>query len=395
MRVAVDMFERKRTMEFLQKKKHKVLIPPLSEESDGSELMGSPATTLASSPASSEGGRSIQFFQAFRDRARRSFSLESLPVATPPRDRSSGDMHSRKLSKSRNSSGTFDLLSRRSSGMSEDYISRTATAMSTHSTSSIGWKSQVIEGVAPLERDPQLLRNKNPYIVVTTDYIVKMKGHSDAMALFPDLARGSRSPGNGPPPEPLLTIPTHSIVSVFDSESTRPSFGLEIWWRVDGTLGFKHTVFYFNLPNERGEQMQNIMRAVNANGRDTSDYTRFPWEVSAPIRRLFAAEEPSYQHQELDIFPVIPRGMTRKDGLARDGEKLKSTEGRSYYLAIGAHLCCYIEISKGQTRRGELILKHSCFGLVTLESFTGHWTPHEERFIISFRLVDITIVSCR
>jgi hypothetical protein len=235
-----------------------------------------------------------------------------------------------------------------------------------------------------LERDPQLLRNKNPYIVVTTDYVVKMKGHSDAMALFPKLATGSRL-STGPTPEPLLTIPIHSIVSIFDSESTRPSFGLEIWWRVDGTLGFKHTVFYFNLPNEREEQKQHIVRAINVNNKETSDYTRFPWEVSAPIRRLFAAEEPSYQHQQLNIFPVVPRGMTRRDGLTRDGEKSKSVEGRSYYLAIGAHLCCYIEISKGQVRRGELILKHSCFGLVTLECFRGHWTPHEERFIVSFR----------
>jgi hypothetical protein len=373
-------------MDFLQKKTHKVLIPPLSEESDGSDFMGSPSATLASSPASSEGGRSSQFFQAFKDRARRSFSLESLPVGTPPRDPSVGGFHSRKLSKSRKSSSTFDVLSRRSSAMSEDYISRSATALSTHSTSSsVDWKSQVIEGVAPLERDPQLLRNKNPYIVVTTDYVVKMKGHSDAMALFPKLSGGSRTLSTGPPPEPLLTIPVQSIVSVFDSESTRPSFGLEIWWRVDGTLGFKHTVFYFNLPNEREEQMQHIVRSVNINNKETSEYTRFPWEVSAPIRRLFAAEEPSYQHQELNIFPVVPRGVTRRDGLTKDGEKPKSAEGRSYYLAIGAHLCCYIEISKGQVKRGELILKHSCFGLVTLECFRGHWTPHEERFIISFR----------
>ncbi|OIW33433.1 RNI-like protein [Coniochaeta ligniaria NRRL 30616] len=371
-------------MDFLPKKKHKVFIPPLSEESDGSDFMGSPSTTLASSPASSEGGKSNQFFQSFRDRARRSFSLESLPASAPPREPSVGGLHSRKLSKSRNSASTFDILSRRSSGLSEDYLSRSATAMSTQSTSSVDWKAQKIEGVAPLERDPQLLRNKNPYIVVTTDYVVKMKGHSDTMALFPKLSTGSR-PSTGPPPEPLLTIPIHSIVSVFASESTRPSFGLEIWWRVDGTLGFKHTVFYFNLPNEREEQMQHIVRAINANNKETSDYTRFPWEVSAPIRRLFAAEEPSYQHQELNIFPVVPRGITRKDGLTRDGEKSKSVEGRSYYLAIGAHLCCYIEISKGQVKRGELILKHSCFGLVTLECLRGHWTPHEERFIISFR----------
>jgi hypothetical protein len=373
-------------MEFLHKKKQRVFIPSLSEESDGSDFMGSPSTTLASSPTSSEGDKRGQFFQNFKDRARRSFSIESLPASITPREPSIGGLHSRKLSKSRNSSAAFEILSRRSSGVSEDYLSRSATALSSSSVSSVDWKSQTVEGVAPLERDPQLLRNKTPYLVVTTDYVVKVRCQSDAMALFPKLSSASRPGGTGPAPEPLLVIPIHSIVSVFDSESTRPSFGMEIWWRVEGTLGFKHNVFYFNLPTEREEQMQHIVRAIHVNNRETSEYTRFPWEVSAPIRRLFAVEEPSYQHQELNIFPVVPRGATKRDGLTREGEKqAKTLEGRSYYLAIGAHLCCYIEISKGQTRRGELIFKHSCFGLVTLECFKGDWMPHEERFIIAFR----------
>ena len=373
-------------MEFLPKKKHKVFIPPVSEESDGSDFMGSPSTTLASSPASSEGGKSNQFFQSFKDRARRSFSLESLPASTAPREPSVGALQNRKLSKSRNSSSAFEILSRRSSGVSENYLSRSATVRSSQSRSSIDWKSQKVETWAPLERDPQLLRNRNPYIVVTAEYIVKVKGQSEALALFPKLAAGSPSGATALSSEPLLAIPIQSIVSVFDSESTRPSFGMEIWWRVDGALGFRHTVFYFNLPNEREVQMRYIVQAINANNKESADYTRFPWEVSAPIRRIFAAEEPSYQHQELHIFPVVPRGTTRKEGLTREGEKQsKILDGRSYYLAIGAHLCCYIEITKGQTKRGELILKHSCYGLVTLECFTGDWTPHEERFNISFR----------
>lgn len=373
-------------MDFLQKKKHKVFIPPLSEESDGSDFMGSPSTTLGSSPASSEGGRSNHFFHSFRDRARRSFSLESLPASITPRESSVG-LHGRKISKSRNSSGAFELLSRRSSGVSEDYLSRSTTsALSSPSRSSIDWKSQNVETWAPLERDPQLLRNKNPYIVVTADYVVKVKGQSDAMALFPKLAAGLRMGATAPPTQPLLAIPMHSIVSVFDSESTRPSFGMEIWWRVDGDIGFKSTVFYFNLPNEREDQMRHIVRAISANNRENADNTRFPWEVSAPIRRIFAAEEPLYQHQELHIFPVVPRGVTRKNGLTKEGEKQsKSVEGRSYYLAIGAHLCCYIQVSRDQTRRGELTLKHNRYGLVTLENFRGDWTPHEERFILQFR----------
>lgn len=378
-------------MEFLQKKglKQKVFIPPLGEESDGSDLLGSPNSTLASSPAGSEGDKRGQFFQNFKDRARRSFSIESLPASITPREPSWGSLHSRKLSKSRHSTSGLGLLSRRNSGVSESNLSslsRAPTAQSWSSVSSVDWRSQTVEGMAPLEPDPQLLRNKTPWIVVTRDYILKLKGSSDVESLFPTEEPKSGGSGTAPEPQPLIIIPIGSIVSVFDSESTRPSFGTEIWWRNEGTLGFRHAVFYFEYPIERTKMMNNIIHAIQMNNKETSDYTRYPEEISRPITNLFAAEEPHYRHQELNIFPVVPRGVTRREGLTKQGEKQpKSLEGRSYYLAVGAHLCCYIEISKGQGKRGEVVQKHMSFGLVTLECLKGDWYPHEERFIMTFR----------
>lgn len=398
-------------MESAYKQKQRVLISGLSEEPDGSDLVGSlvgsPVMTVASSPAGSESERKGQFFQSFKDRAKRSFSIESLPASFAPRTHTprnpstSSLNQSKRLSK-RNSS-VFEILSRRSSGISEHQVpaeqqlssvSRTATTQSSSSTSStthVDWNTQTFIFGYPLESDSQLLRKQTPFLAITSDYLLKLKCEADVYALFPQALPPGAHPnslphGSGTRPEPSLVIPIRNIVSVFDSESSRPSFGLEIWWTEEGVLDFKHHVFWFTLPRGREEMMQHVVQRVHSNNKEAFDYLRFPWEVGETIRRLFAAEEPNYQHQELQIFPVVPRGSTIKDAMSRSGEKqAKSLEGRAFYLAIGANQCCYVEMSKAQTKRGELIAKHTFYGLLLLERFKGHWTPHEERFVMVFR----------
>jgi hypothetical protein len=392
-------------MDYLAKKKQRVVIPPLSEESDGSDVVASPTTTMASSPAESDTEKKGQFFRSMKDRAKRSFSVESLPSTfTPrthtPRNPSVGSLsQGRRLSK-RNSS-VLEMISRRSSSQSENQIpehqvsnvSRTATVQSSSSTSSahIDWSAQTLIYGYPLESDSQLLRKQIPYLAITADYLLKLKSESDVYVLFPQALPPGSHPnalphGSGTRPEPLLVIPIRNIVSVFDSESSRPSFGLEVWWTEDGVFDFKHHVLWFTLPKGRQEMLQHIVERVHDNNKEAFNYLRFPAEVGEQIGRLFASEEPSYQHQELQIFPVVPRGSTIKDTLARTGEKqVKSLDGRAFYLAIGANQCCYVEISKPQSKGGKLVTKHSFYGLVTLEVFRGHWTPHEERFIMAFR----------
>ncbi|KAH8895044.1 RNI-like protein [Thozetella sp. PMI_491] len=291
----------------------------------------------------------------------------------------------RRLSKTRRpSSAAFEVLNRRTSGLSEDSggISRTSTTLSTSSTSTIDWKSRRVEGSAPLESDPQLLWSKTPYIVVTSDYIVKLKSHADALAMFPQLGPGTKADGSTSTPEPLLTIPIASVVSLFIAESTRPSFGMEVWWRPPASLSFHHASFFFNIPTERQEQMAHILRAMGAVSNEVNDLNRYPVELVEPLRQIHSAEEPNYQHQKLEVFPVVMRGKMRRE---RDENGKKSPESPSTYLVVGANLCYLVEAHRAAGKRGEVVHKHRTFGLVTLESLRGDWVPHQERFNITFR----------
>lgn len=337
-----------------------------------------------SSPTSSDWDKkSGIFFQSIKDKARRSLSRDSLPLAMTPKDSSIAGPQVRKKSVA------LEILSRRSSGYSDDRgsVSRASTSLSSHSSTSVNWKAQRVEGFSALEADTQLLRTKRPYLVVTSEYLVKVKSHSDAISLFPQLEPdhlSMRTSGAGP--EPLLVIPIGSIVSVFAAENTRCHFAFEVWWRVHDTAAFRHALFCFPHPMQREEQMHRILNAVRLNDDELGDNSRYPGPVAEPIRKLFAAEEPNYQHYNLEIYPVIPRGPTRRDSVPKSEDKsTKSPEGHSFYLAIGANLCFYVEAWKGNNKPGEVVIKHLSFGLVTLQRLKANWTPHEEKFEVTFR----------
>ncbi|KAK3334002.1 hypothetical protein B0T19DRAFT_440697 [Cercophora scortea] len=296
--------------------------------------------------------------------------------------------HGRKLSKSRNlSTSTFDALTRRSSGYSgysDDRRMSVAESVSAASSSSIDWKLQNVEGVAPLESDTQLLKTKTPYLVVTTDYVVKLKNHAHVLALFPQLSEGARPEPSSTVAEPLAVIPVAGIISVFVAESTRPSFGLEIWWKTLSGASFHHASFFFNLPTERDEQMHHIVCAMRSNNPDENEFNRRSVDVAELLQGIQDTEEPKFKHQKIEIFPVVPRGNTRRDCSAKpEDDSKKSLEGPAFYLAVGGHLCYLVEIQKG--KGGNPICQHRTFGLVTLEKFKGDWTHHQERFNITFR----------
>ncbi len=128
--------------------------------------------------------------------------------------------------------------------------------------------------------------------------------------------------------------------------------------------------------------MGHILRAMAAVSNDLNELTRYPVELIEPLKQIHATEEPNYQHQKLEVFPVVTRGKARRE---REDNPKKSLEAPSSYLAIGANLCYLIEAYRSSGRRGEVVCKHTTFGLVTLESLKGDWVPHQERFNISFR----------
>ena len=364
-----------------------------SESFDSSASLSTPDLH---SPASFDSGHRSFSISSIKGRAWRSFSSSKDKGGTPDGGHSLRN-HARRLSKSRplsSSSHTVDGPSRRGSTVSDDHSRlslSTADSLSLVNASSasspVDWNLQHVEGSAALEPDTLLLKTKTPYLVVTTNYLIKTKSRSDAVALIPGLsAEGSKPETNGSTPEPLLVIPTEAIVSVFAAESTRPSFGIEVWWRSPlAGHSFCRSDFFFTDPNQRSEQLHHIHRSMRAGQQQDEDgAARHSQDVKAVLEKIHEVEEPRFHDRKPNIIPVVPRGATRKGYMPKleDATK-KPQEGPAFYLVVGTYLCHLVEIQKG--KGGDAVCRHRSYGLVTLESFKGEWVMHEERFNITFR----------
>jgi len=383
--------------DLLVKKRPSPATVVISESSESSDSVASAPTTVPSSPASFDSDQRASSVGSIKSRPWRSFSSKE-PDATPDRPYSFR-AHARRLSKSRPLSSSsshnsiIDPPRRRGSEISDHHArfslstaDSSGLANAVSSSSSVNWEAQRVEGYAPLEADAGLLKTKTPYLVVTTDFLVKTKSRSDAQALFPELAsQGGKHGAHHSTPEPLLVISMAAIISAFAAESTRPSFGIEIWWK-NPLAGHSscRSDFFFTNPTERNEQLHHVTRAMRASQQDENCALHHSQDVKALLERIHEAEEPRFHHRKPEIFPVVPRGTTRKEYVPKveDATK-KSQEGPAFYLVVGTYLCHLVEVQKGKGR--DPVCRHKTYGLVTLESFKGEWVLHEERFNITFR----------
>ncbi|KAK4106110.1 RNI-like protein, partial [Parathielavia hyrcaniae] len=349
-------------------------------------------TTGPSSPSSIDSNHRAFSISSITGRSWRSFSTKERP--TTPDAGHSFRSQARRLSRSRplSSSSHIDGLRRRGSALSDDHgrLSLSTTDSSSLATaasasSSIDWAAQHVEGSAPLEPDTLRLKTKTPYLVVTTNYLVKTKSRADACALLPGQAtQGTLHEAKSTTPEPLLVIPTDAIVSVFAAESARPSFGIEVWWRTPLAGRSCRSDFFFANPNDRNEQLHLITRAMRASQQDDNGPGRHFEDVRPLLDKILDVAEPRLHQHKPEIFPVVPRGSTRKEYLPKleDATK-KPQEGPAFYLIVGTYLCYLVEVQK--TKGGDPLCRHRTFGLVTLECFEGEGVLHEERFNITFR----------
>jgi hypothetical protein len=241
-----------------------------------------------------------------------------------------------------------------------------------------------VEAVASLEADTQFLRTKTPFLVVTSEYLVKVKSRSDVNKLFPSVADKGAAETVTSLPEPSLVVPLSSVVAVLVAESTRPSFGIEVWWKSASGISFQQATFFFNHPRERDEQMHHLSRGVKASRNGDRDSARPSTEVMKILETMHDREEPGFAHRKLEVFPVVPRGGMRKEYIKKteDASK-KSQETPAFYLVVGTYLCYFVVIHPSKS--GEPVHSHKTFGLVTLEKIRGDWVVHEERFNVSFR----------
>lgn len=362
----------------------------------------------ASSPASSIHeltGRNSGFFSSVKGSVKRSMSrastspptafAEAPSTGTPvPATQAAPNRMGRVLHK-HSVSSTTSVERRRSSVTSEGRrrlsraYSLTMTPSRPPSTgidfkTAIDWKSQRVEAHCALEADPQVRSRPQAYLVVTSDYIVKMRSRSEALAAFPQIGPFGGREGGGlqmPTPEPALVVPVHMIVSVFLAESSRPSFGIDIWWRSAACrAAYCSTQVFFGLPQHRSELMATIVAQLKAKHVEFPEASLVPLEVEAQILHIFAREEPGFKTCKPEIFPVVRRTSVREDVHSKDKAR-KSQDGPSWYLALGRNSCYLAEVAPGLP----VEVKYQSFGLVTLDVFRANWTFHEERFVLSFR----------
>lgn len=259
-------------------------------------------------------------------------------------------------------------------------------------TTGVDWRAQHVEAHCAVEADPQVLRSKAAYLVVTTEYIVKMKSRADAVAAFFPQISGSCDSSMPPTAEPILVVPISLLVSVFHAESARPSFGLEFWWR--NRPSTQHcccaTQAFFALPADRARMRVAIHAQMKT--KTAAEAPMVPLEVEPQLMQVLAALEDRTTTKNpattLEIFPVVRRHEDVGSGAHRAAARNRVVEGcSSWFLALGRHACYLAEVApaglQGGVRPGEV--KCQAFGLVTLEKFRANWSVHEERFVLSFR----------
>lgn len=377
-------------MDFLRRRRQNS-----SQSLQGMSAMDSPvSSTAGSSPASSVYEFKSESF-GFIPKALRRSSSRASTIQQPLLDEKGEAPSPRVLQKSRGSFSSFESMKRRSSMLSttSEKFPRATRRASTFAmtlgapsaTTCIDWKTQQVEAHGALEADPQAIRGKPAYVVVTQDYVVKMRSMADAVATFPQIGNTLAGDCLGTNPEPLLVVPIHTIISVFHAESYRPQFGLEIFWKSEHPkVTFSNVQLFYGLPRERRDVQAKIVQQIKAKNSHRQATPVVPLEVEARILQVFASAEPDYQSCKPEIFPVVRRACARDDGNLKSVDKAKKAQdGCSWYLVVGRNLCYFVEV--GRSSGPGIDLRCQAFGLVTLESLLADWTHHEERFVLQFR----------
>ncbi|KAK7952692.1 uncharacterized protein PG986_008420 [Apiospora aurea] len=298
-----------------------------------------------------------------------------------------------------------------SKASSQDYTERGSD--STRPTSPCGSCSQgtSISGdfvgvikAGGLHHESGLLKTKKEFLVLTTASLLRFKSRNAALDQFPQLSGTLSVPPSGvesglSPVDSVLSlrdlasgssskhgselqIPLEMVVSAFRDEGTKPSFGIEVWWKdnVDGST-FTSTELDFNLPEERDEWLKHIRLAVKQRARLLDDHTSS--DVEADFAQILSAQSLQQGMVRPEIFPVIPRHPYTR-ATSGSGEIKKGwRDNSSFYLALGKNVCMLAQFSKSPTgqRVNPNIVR---FGLVTLSKVNAHLG--DERFDLIFRL---------
>jgi hypothetical protein len=293
-----------------------------------------------------------------------------------------------------------DLARQPSKASSDDYTEW--TSMSTRPTSASGTGSQgtsissdlgtVIKS-GPLQEEPSILKTtKKEYLVLTHMALMKFKSRLAAMEHFPQVSTptsavealtpvGSISSFKEFDIEAEVHIPLEKVVAVFRDEGTKPSFGLEVWWRDPHGISFANIELDFTLPGERNDWLKQIEHTIKQRTRAVSE-ERIPSNVEVDLAHILEAKYPHQKNTHLDVFPVVPRRpysrLRSNSGEVRRGWR----DGSSFYLAFSKNVCLLAQFTKSPT--GQRVNPNLVqFGLVTLSKVNARLD--DERFDLIFR----------
>ncbi|KAI1122868.1 RNI-like protein [Nemania abortiva] len=273
-----------------------------------------------------------------------------------------------------------------SAGRDSTSTQPTTPSIISRSTSIHGDTGLVIKSGA-LQPEPSILKPKKEYIVLTSYALLKFKSRTAAEQQFPSISEqglSSLSPVASHvslkdfPTNTEITIPLEKVVSVFKDEGTRPSFGLEIWWKGSNTTHvFTSAVFDFRLPDERDDWIKKIRQAVKVRTKEACE-ERAPPEIELGFTPILDAGH--RKEGPVDIYPIVPRKPYTK---SPNELKKNWRDQSSFYLAFSKYslfLGQFPTTSHGQRPSPSLVQ----LGLVTLSRVRVN--VNDERFDLVFRI---------
>ncbi|KAI0887205.1 RNI-like protein [Annulohypoxylon maeteangense] len=339
--------------------------------------------------------------------AMKALRLRSLSITSQISSSSETETHSpvavrkRTLTKNRPFETLREDLIRRPSGSSTgDNTER--GSVSTRPTSPSGTGSQcasifgdalVILKSGPLQPETSILRTKKEFLVLTPLALVKFKSRSAAVERFPQISVSNSGTDTLSPVESVsslrdlgasgeLFVPLEKIVSVFNNEGTRPSFGIEVWWSDRKGATFTCLQLDFSLPDDRDDWLKQIRHAIKIRAKAFPEEL-IPSEIESELKRRVQPQHEQHWDAQIEIFPVIPRRPCMSP-TANSGEVKKGWRDKSaFYIVLTRKFCYLAQFMKSSTaeKYNPTMIR---FGLVGLSKVNV--ILNDERFDLVFRL---------
>ncbi|EFQ24977.1 leucine rich repeat protein [Colletotrichum graminicola] len=362
------------------------------------------AAELRSASTSSLGGKRRSFLaKTFR---KVSGSTSSTDLASMSEDASGGlhmkskrVLHKNNGSGGSNSSSIFYRINRRASKDSSASSHMSEEAPNYLSPQPPSNPVRVLKH-GPLKTDSRLWKSRAEYVVLTDGHLIKFSSVEAARSNFTELApptarlkRSSTSSTlsqDGTHSDGRVEIPLCRIVNIFNEEGVSPHFGLDVWWSETSPLvSWACTKLFFEMPAERDDWMSEIRHAIRESvGSSTVPKGLIASNVEAAIYAIVATEEPPCRGCPLDIFPVVHRTTLLSSKAENTENAKKSRDGSSYYLLLGQNKCYLIRVARTSVYKApqDIDINTVAFGLTSLVRLKATMVPHEERFVLGFRL---------